>query len=233
MGSPSSYNAHREHASFVESDSAQCYPDSRIAQYWGNLHVELTEDAIYTDRNSSYRFGVRILQMSTLEDYTAFDEVSGETMEQLLEMTHETTDRQGYPVYDGTDLSELYTGSSDTSSTQPGLTTDSNLEKGTVDIESFYDTLMYKTTGPKLKAIQRGLKWYTLTKERPFRNIPIKLGSKSKAMIPYSSMVTQIIFPQQDTKYQTAHDLTSVNHFSWIVDQKFNEWNREFNMQRA
>ena len=42
--------------------------------------------------------------MSFEENYTAKDEVSTSEIEDILKMQHETTDRQGYPLWTGTKL---------------------------------------------------------------------------------------------------------------------------------
>ena len=233
LGAPSSYNAHREHASFAATGGAQCYPDSRIAQFKSQFTIGFTKAALETDKLHALRFGIQVVQMSVLEDYTAKDPLSSLEVEDIIEMQHEDTDYQGYPIFNGNDVVEKYAEGSNAGSAQPGLTTDDHLESGTIDIDQFYDTLQYrpKISG-KLKAVQRGIKWYTLTKERPYRIIDIKLGSKSKAMIPYSSMVVNIIHPEVGTEYQVPidADATTVMHLDIDVKARYNEWNPDFNM---
>ncbi len=99
---------------------------------------------------------------------------------------------------------------------------------------TYYDAIHYMTIAGKLRNITGGLKWFTLTKERPFRTFKIKLRSKVKRMNPYTFFGVLTGVPPVDTFDQIplAADTTNVTHVhvDWTV--RYNEWNENFDFEK-
>lgn len=237
QGSPSSYNANPEHASFAEYGWSNCYPESVIGKkgFRATLTVSLTKHALETDKIHACRVAYSIYKVSFLNDLTAKDEVSGLDIEAILELQHDTTNREVYPLYNGNDMAEPYLNAGNTHADQAGLTTDTSLEEVDFSRNNYYDILQYGKLSPKLQAVQTGLRWITLTRNRPYREIPIFLKSKSKVMHEYSGLFAMLHVPKADTQEQLfpATDISTGGHVRAQLNVRFNEWNQRYNMERT
>ncbi len=122
LGSPTSYEANPEHASFVEASEPNCYPESTVNLVTCNLRLTLTKAALETDKMHVLRFYTQPIFMS-FDDILANDEVSGLDIGELLEMQRETTDRQQFPLYNAVDMVAGAQGTTTTlAANVPGLT---------------------------------------------------------------------------------------------------------------
>lgn len=235
LGSPSGRDTNPEHASFAEVSYPNIHVDSRVNSVFAVLELSLTKGALETDKITALRIGVMPIFTSFLENLTAKDEKSTMEIEDILELQHEDTDRQCYPLYNGVKMTEKFTGSATLSASVPGLTTTQVLEGVTWDIDSYYDALHYFTNGKKLGKSQGGLKWYTLTRQHPRVKIGIKLRSKSKYANPYMFFGVMTHCPQTDNIHQIppAGDTTNINHVYADIRWRFNEWNPKFNFEKV
>lgn len=232
LGDPSGYNSNPEHASFAISTGAGVYPESYVGRIRGSLKFQLG-NTMLQDQKSPVKVGFMVQALAFKEDYDASDEMTGEQVKDVLEVTYETTDRQGYPIYDGVDVSELYTGSADLESTQPGLTTDSSLEFVQFDPEKFYDALHYGMHGSKLKKVQTGLKWLHLTKNKPFLKIRINQKSKSKAANEYTMLNLLVITAKEGTKVGGTTEVGATDTIKVEFKARYDEWNSNFDHARV
>jgi hypothetical protein len=227
---------HPEHASFAETDESNCCAESKVFKIQCDMRVSLTKGALETDKIHNLRFAVMQIH-GAFEDFDAKDELTSATVGSVLELTSETTDRQTYPIYNGTDVGAKYTGSSDLGTTGMdfALTTDSKVERVAFDIDLFYDALNYYTISDKLKKVQDGLQWFTLTKQNPQRLIRFNIRSNVKSINPYAFLGHLIIVPQTGTKYQIPinADTTAIAHLNVDYRCRYLEWNDNFNHERA
>lgn len=232
LGSPSSYNANRQHASFAEAAEPNCYPNSTINHMMVEVEFTLTKGALHTDNIDALKVCYNPIFMAFKEDYTAIDEVTSIEVQDVLEMQTEATDRQGYPLWNGGDMTQKYTNSSLQATNVPGLTASQALEGVTFDEDTYYDALHFLSIEGKLKSVQGGLKWLTLTRRSPTRKIRIHIRPKVKAMNPYTFFGVMLGCPQGDTRWQIppAADTTAIGHVHVSVKKRFNEWNQSFNM---
>ncbi len=104
LGTPSAYEANPEHASFADAGEANCFPDSDVEYINVTLTYALTKGALRTDELISVKCMFMPIHCAFLEDYNALDELSGLTTATILEMQTESTDRQGYPLYNAVDM---------------------------------------------------------------------------------------------------------------------------------
>lgn len=233
LGAPSGYNAHPEHGSFAVTSAGNHYVDSKVNQIITEIRFSLTKGAIETDKIHALKVAFMPIMMAFKENYDAVDEVSTQTVAQVLHMQTESTDRQGYPLYNGTDLTAKFTSSSDIPSI-PGLTTDTKLEGITLVENGFYNALHFATTSGKIKKSIGGLNFLTLTRSKPTVTIRIKLRGKTKAMNPYTYFGVVTGCPSVDSHYQipASGDTTAIPHVEVSVITRTNEWNQGYNMEK-
>lgn len=233
---PSGKYTHPEHASFAETDESNCCAESKVFGIDAYMRVSLTPAAINTDKLQALRMAFMSIH-GAFEDFDATDELTGISVADVLELTKETTDRQTYPIYTGTDLTVKYTGSSDLGTTGMdfALTTDSKVENVAFDPDLYYDALNYYTISEKLKKVQDGLRWLTLTPNNPTRLIHFRMKSNAKAINPYTFLGHMIYVPEAGTKYQIpiGTETTAISHVSVEYGARYLEWNDNFNHERA
>ncbi len=227
-------NTHPEHASFAETDAANCCAESKIFRIETTMTVTLTKGALSTDEVVALKFAFMTIH-SAFEDLDAKDELTSATVGSVLELTSETTDRQTYPIYDTNKLTERYSGSGTVDAAHENLTTNQILENVAFDPDLYYDALNYYTISDKLKKVQDGLRWMTLTRDKPKRIIKFMQKPNTKSMNPYTFLGHMIYLPLVGTKYSHGHasDMTNINHIEVTYRNRFLEWNDNFQHQRA
>ncbi len=236
LGTPSAYEANPEHASFVEAAEPNCFPNSRVDNAFIKLRVSLTKAALETDKLHMIRGAFMMIHTAFKEDLTANDELSGLDISEILELDSEATDRQAYPLWNDIDMPDMIgTAVADLPANVPGLDTGQSIEGVAFDENVYYNALNYFTNSGKLKKVASGLKWFVLTKDRPFKEFKIFVHSKTKFMNPYSFLGCLIHFPQADSVEQipVAADTTNVNHIRVDFAYRYYEWHGDFNFQRV
>lgn len=233
----STYYANPQHASFAEGTQSGCYPESKVFNVSARISMQLMEDAWMTDLLRQLEVVVIPVSTAFLEDLTPKDDLTGETIESILELQHETTDRQVYPIYNGTKLggNVLELGSN-----QLGLTTNTNIEGIDFDLQKLYDSMSYYTIKGKVKSVIGGVMRKTLAmpdkKTKPGANINLKirLPKGAKAMNPYTFFGFIIYIPKLGLEQVGEPTRTSdTDHVQVDVRIRFNEWNDSFNFERA
>ncbi len=234
QGAPSGYSANPQNAAFAEANQTNCYPESKVSNFQTFLTISLTKGTLETDKLTAIKLAFMPIYTAFLDNLVAKDEVSGITTESALELAHETTDRQVYPIFGTTKISEKFTGSAVMHADQDNLTTTQRLEGVDFDVEQYYDVLQYCTNAPVIRNSSGGLKWITLTRQKPVFTAKINLRSKSKAMNPYTFMGLLLHLPEDSSHYQYPidADTTAINHVYFSITTRFLEWNPYYDMER-
>ncbi len=234
LGAPSAYNAHPEHASFAETFSPNCFPDSRVNSVILDLEFALTKGAIETDGLHGIRCAFMPIFTSFGTELDEADEKSTETIKTILELATESTDRQTYPLYNDIKMVEKFTGSATFAAIQFGLTASQVLEGVAFSSATYYDALQYYTNGGLLKKLQGGLKWFTLTRNKTFKKFRIHIRPKVKRMNPYTFFGIMTYVPKVGSSEQMAvpADTTNISHVNVSMNPVYNEWHQNFDMEK-
>ncbi len=232
--SPSTISTNPENAAFVEVDSMNCMPDSRIDGINVEATFSMTHGALETDKLHMIKCGFMELHTS-FEDIAATDELSGATIGTVLELETESTDRQAMPLYNTVKVLEKVATSGTLDALQPGLTSSQVIEGVAFQPNLYYDALQYHTTKNKLKACTNGLKWFTLTKDKPFRKFKFRIHPKTKRMNEFSFAGLMVLVPdaQTDFQYHLDADMTNIPHVDVMIRIRYNEWNEYFNFKKV
>lgn len=230
LGASSANESNPRNPSFAVQQRPNCWPNSKIDSVFANLRVQLTKGAIETDKISSLRIAFQTIALS-FDDALAIDELSQLEIQDTLHLSRETTDRQTYPLYNGTKLTELYSGSATLSAAVPGLTTTQVLEGDDFAPFAFYSALQYHTTKEKLKVCQNGLHWRTLTKNKPYTDFRVIYDNKAKKMMPYTYFGLRIFIAEVGTWDSgiPAADTTAIDHVTCNLTARYLERNPDFN----
>lgn len=232
LGAPISYNANPEHASFAAVGEPNCYPDSTVEDVITTLRFSLTKAALETDKIHAVRCMFMPVFAAFKEPYEATEDRTGATLSTVLELQKESTDRQAYPLFNGVKMTEKFTNSALLDSKVPGLTTTQVLEGITFSPGTYYNSIQYETIGGIVKKHSGGIKWFTLTRQRPVIEIRIKHRSSVKRMNPYTffGVITGVPKIDNDDQIPISTETTNVSHVHVDFRCRYSEWNQGFDM---
>ncbi len=233
LGTPSGYSSNPQNAAFAEAATPNCYPDSRINSIMARFRIALTKGCVHTDLIEEMNIVVIPIFMSFKENYTAIDEVSSEEVQDSLEMQYESTDRQGYPLYNATDL----TGDNlSLSNDVPGLTGGNTIEGITFLLDNLYNTLQYRTISGKTSASIGKIQILTIKRrQHKIYNLKIRLTDKVKRMNPFTFCGVLFHIPAQQLSQQIGNiaDDSAIDHINIAVESRYLERNENFDHMRV
>ncbi len=235
LGTPSAQETHPENAAFAITAEPNCFVNSRVDRINCQVRLSLTSKAL-DDNLPAVRMAFMPIHMNFKEDYIAIDELTSIEVQDEIEMQTESTDRQGYPLYNGTDLPEVVAGTGIIGTNVPGLTTDQKIEGVAFNDFTFYNALHYLTIEGKLKTVIGGLKWLTLTPNRPVATVNIHQHNSTKRMNEYAFRGVMVHVPEVGGFNQivATGDITAAtNYVRCDVWYRYNEWNPDFIFQKV
>ncbi len=227
-----------ENADFIISDKPNTHAGSYIPKVqvgWiAHIHAGDTEIA-------RLAFDTMQIGTSMLNRLDAFDKKTGNDIETIIELQHETTDEQCGALYNGTKLFEGE-GVRDLSTDVPFLTTTGQLEGVAFDKEMFFDAMNYYTNKEMLKLVTNRLRSYYLTdllvpngRHEVRKTMTFNTPSLCKFQHPYTYCGEMFNLPQVGSRYQfhLAAQTTGIEHLSVNGFVRFYEFNPDFNFARA
>ncbi len=235
QGTPSDLETNPVNAAFVVDQSPMIYPDSRVDSIFMEVQVSMTKAALETDKLHAIRYMIQPIHMAFIEDYIAIDDLSSEETQDTLEMTTESTDRQGYPLFNNVKLPIIYAlGTPELLHADvPGLDTTQAIEGIAYGTQGFYNAIHYKTISGKLKTLTDGIRWHIIKRQNPVHTHRFRIHRSSKHANPYMYAGLIIGAPAVDNQDQipVAAETTNVNHLFIQTRVRYNEWNENFNFK--
>lgn len=229
LGAPTGAFTHPEHASFAEVNEPNCYTDSHVERVLAKVTLSLNKALYETNKIHSILCYIIPVVFAFKEDYTAINPLNSVEVQDVLEMQTEATDRQGYPLFNGTKLSG---GPLDLGANVPGLSTNTNIEAITMDMNLLYDALQYyspKMTG-KLKKVLGNIQHVIVKRNQP-KTIPIRFFSNSAKHQNEYTYCGVIIGTYDDSSAKQlfqSGDVTAASHINVNVHYRYYEWHRKF-----
>ncbi len=189
------------------------------------------------------QFRTMKINIAMLNRLDAFDKKTGNDIETLLELTHETTDEQTLVLWNATKLYEGH-GVNDYHANVAGLTGTQQPEGVAFDIEMFFDAMHYYTNKQMLRAVTQPMKKHFIngalsTDRRQFEKVvntySNSMPSICKYMHPYTFFGELFHLNASGSQQQFANigDTTAVEHLTVIGHVRFNEYNPDWNFARA
>ncbi len=226
-----------ENADFAVTDEPNIYAGSyvpRITVRWVAYLRPTDTEVVHL------LFNTMPIYTSFLNRLDAFDKKTGNDIETILELTHETTDEQCYPLFNNTKLYEGG-GTYDYSANVPGLTGTQQPEGVAFDKEMFFDAMHYYTNKQMLKGVVGRMMNHTVSEPIVPHGKSIITGglnriqSIAKAANPYTFCGELFHVPQAGSRsqYHLGAGVTAVEHLTVKGFVRFNEFNPDFNTARA
>ncbi len=232
LGTPTALETHPENAAFaLVANQANCFINSRVNLVIAKLRFSLTSKAL--DENlPAVRMAFMPIHFAFIDDYTAIDELSTLEVQDVMHMQTESTDNQGGPLYvAATDLPEGTASSALFATTTPFLDTDTGLEAVAFVPNTFYNMMHFMTNSGKLKSVQSGLKWFTLSANNPTRSFDIRIVPKVKRMNKFTYFGCLIHVPIHSDGDQIVNtgDITAATQYvECQIRARYSEWNQDF-----
>lgn len=236
-----------ENADFTVSARANCAAGSTVSKIFVKWMAFNTE-AGGAEIGSGNLFNTMNMHTAFLSRLDAFDKKTNNDIETILELTHETTDEQTYPLYNGTKLhGPGAVGNGLAPSDQPGLTTNQAYEGVNFDKEMFFDAMHYYTNKEMLKTVTDPMKVHRMCFGKPTRGSPIvvyggmndRMNSLCKYMNPYTFHGELFHLPQAGAagvgieQPIVSSEVTAIEHLRVMGQVRFLEFNPDFNFARA
>ncbi len=218
------------------------YPNCAAGSYVPKINVGWTM-FIPTADTEIISMVVNTMKMGCafLNRLDAFDKKTGDDIETILELTHETTDEQAYPLWNNVKLFEG-AGTYDYDALVPGLSGTQQPEGVAFDKEMFFDAMHYYTNKQMLKSVTSRMKTYTISepivphgRSRVTFSRTYGIPPACKFMNPYTFHGELFHVPQVGSLSQLhlAAETSAIEHLTVKGFIRFNEYNPDFNFARA
>jgi len=225
-------------AGFMTSASPNCTSGSylpSIQAYW-TMYMEPSDTEL-----THLMVNTMPVHTSMLNRLDAFDKMSGNDIETILELTHETDEQQTLVLWNGIDLFEQSTDKFDLPASVEGLTATQRPEGVAFDKDLFFKAMHYYSNRDMLKTVTGGMRKHILSEPIiPHGRSIIQGGTTNvpslcKFSNPY--MFCGELFhvpPENDrSQYSIGTAATDKAHV-WVKGfVNFNEYNPDFNFERA
>ncbi len=219
-----------KHATFEVSNSPNCSPESIMPYMSMSLRASLTKGAIETDFVRSLSFNYMMINTAFLSRLDAIDSKTGFDTETILELTHETTDEQAYPLWTTVDV-----GVGNTAANLAGIG-GTPLESVAFDKEQFFDAMHYFDNRSMLRVMAPSMRTVTIKRDYPY----VTSGTRPVAPIckfknPYTFAGLLVNVPQTGAidQYGLITDTTAIDHINFTMKIRFPEWNKGFYQERV
>ncbi len=230
-----------KHASFGEETGPSCQLDSIIPRMMVNFHIKLSKGAIETDKVKSLRVNWMPIYFAFADTFEAKDDKTDVEVEDILEMSHNTSLQFADPLYGGVDLDNTAAtgdGSQPLSTKnyaetygEYGLTTDAKLESVAFDEELFFDARQYYQNSGMLNKVCG--RWHSVNLHTNwiYNHFSTNLTFPSvKRINPYTFCGILFHVPQvgSPNQYPLAGDTTAIPHVDIGMKIRYNEWNNHY-----
>lgn len=219
---------------FSEDSGPLVAMNSIIPKLTINMKVTMTKSATETDKLRAVKFKWMPIYSAFLDSLEAEDTKTAVQIEDILELQHDTTNKDTYPLFSTTKLSIGPQPMSDINSTEVfgdyGLTTNSTLESVAFDEELLWDSLKYYTNAAKLRKQIGKVHAVTITRDRPYEYFSNNFTYPAvKRANPYTFCGILMWVPQVGSigQFQTAGETSAVDHLYVNMSVRFSEWNAD------
>ncbi len=224
--------ANPEHASFTEVGYAHCYKNSIIDNMTIRIRAKITKLGIETDKLRDVEYYIIPVYSNFLTRLEASDSKTGVSVEDILELTHETTGKSVQPIYSSTNLPNATVLGAHANATVAlmGMTTDRILEGIVFDPNLFWDAMQFYTNSSMLRTVVGKVMKFRLTRDRGNQIILRGVKGMIKRINEYT-ICGFIIYGSVEGNNQSmlqVGDLTAISHLTFSIDIRYDEWNAEF-----
>ncbi len=220
---------------FGEETGSVIQMNSIVPKISYNMKMSLTKGAIVTDAMRSMQVKWMPLYTAFADSLEAYDVKSNQAIEEVIELEHDAANQDVWPNYSTVDLTVGTVPMSTKNSTEVfgdvGLGTDTKLESVPFNEADFWDTLSYKSSGPKLRQNIGTIHSVNLTRDKPYSyysNNATEGTVKRGNMFTFCGILIWIPAAGSLGQVFQAADTTVIDHLYCTVSVRYDEWNPDF-----
>ncbi len=231
-----------ENEDFAVSSRPNCAAGSVVSKAMVSWHAYVPSVA---SEIGTLNFKHMNIHTSMLNRLDAFDKKTGDTVEDILRLQHETTDEQAGPLFNAAKLFEGHnSGNFDYHADVPFLSTNQQPEGVNFNLETYFDALHYYTNKEMLKQVTDRMMNFQISiktknvrgSDKFIRHTQNVVPSMCKFQNPYTFCGGLFYLPIQGDVNQiisNSDTLTQIEHLTILGRVRFNEFNPDFNHSRA
>ncbi len=223
------------HPNFAEDVGPLIHNGSIVPRLSFSMRLSISKVGVETDKIQAMVVKWMPIYIAFLDSLDAEDSKTATQVEDLLELQHDTANKDTYPLFSGVNLG---TGSQAISTIPAaeafgdyGLTADTAMESVAFDEDAFFDGLSYFTNKGMLKKAIGKFKTVTLRPDRPYMYFSNNFTyPRVKRGNPYTFCGVMVHLPQAGEFGQIiqAADVTNIVHLNATLRVRFDEWNSQF-----
>ncbi len=228
-------NVNPTHLGFVEETGAACQMGSIVPKISMTINAFFTKLAFTTHAIRQLVFQWAPIYTAFEESLTAEDTKTGIEIEDIVELDHQTGDKEVLPLF----VADVKVGANHPLSTinkvetlsTVGLTTSALLESVAFSEDDYFDCKSYYTNGSMLNKVMPRLNTARVTYERNFHYHSNNFTNPTvKRMNPYTFCGLMVHLPQCSSTLQPilCGDITEHEAMYFHVKIKYDEWNPLF-----
>ncbi len=232
---PETIEVNPTNAGFGEETGTMIQMNSIVPKISFNMKMSLTQGAIETDKIRSMQVKWMPIYTAFLDSLEAYDIDSGQQVEDILELQHDVTFKDTFPLYSGTDLAVGTVPMSNKNQVEvfgdKGLSVDTKLESVAFDEPDFWDTLSYKTNAAKVRSHIGKIHNVNITRDRPYSyysNAATYPTVKRGNMYTFCGILIWIPASGSVGQVFQAGETTVIDHLLISASVRYDEWNPDF-----
>lgn len=235
LTAPESVEVNPANVAFAEDAGPLIHPNSIVPKLSIGFTANLTQNSIETDKLRGLYFEFMPVYCAFLNTLEAEDAKTAVQIEDILELTHNTDNKDVHPTASGVDLIGGPTPVSTVGATEVfgdyGLTTNTQVETVAFEKDLFFKAKSYYGNAGMLRKVTGRYRRVLITRDRPYQFISRNYTHPMvKRANPY--MFCGILFhlPQSDDTDQVTEsgDTTAIDHITLKLRCRYDEWNPLF-----
>lgn len=237
---PKTIEVNPKNAAFaVDAGAVHCF-DSIADKLTFSMDLTLNNRAFQTDQVSALRVNYMFIYGAYAEAWTPEDELTTETIQEILDITSDNTNEDVIPTFSGTKMNNP--------SNQPlstvtdaeafvadyGLTTDATMESTAFDLQNYWNAQTYFTNAGALRARTGKMNSIILTRSQPHRKVFIRsfVPKSIRRINPHTYFACLVHCEVDGSQLTRAADLSAGGHVKCTTYVNSLEWNSEFDQSR-
>ncbi len=235
FATPETIEVNPSNATFAEETGASVHMGSIVPKVNLVFQFHLTQAAIETDKIRAIRINYMPIYSSFLSTLEAEDARTAIQVEDILELEHQTDNKDTEPIYNGVDMAAGLHPMNTVAATEVfgdwGLTVDTKMEYITWDKGQMFNAFQYFDNASMLNKATGQYRSITLTRDRPYLYYSDNFTQPSvKRGNPYTFCGLLIYLPQAGARDQffEAGEVTDIAHVYCKAGVRYGEWNPNF-----
>ncbi len=200
------------------------------------MHANMSKLSIETDKLRQLNFYWAPMYVAFLNNLDAEDEKSGLDVESQVELTHETTNKDTFPLFSTVKLTgggnvPLTTVGFAEDLADVGLTTTAVIESVAWEsMRTWFERIKHFSNGGMMKSIIPRWHKVLVSRDRAYHTVMTRTNPKVKRANNYMFCGIMVHMPQIGSinQYYNAADSTSIAHIDFKFEWSFEEWNTSF-----